>query len=186
MTEQVQKVNSLSSSQLILLFNRLFLEQYNTQLVGGGLEPLYSPPSNDKPAEIIFTRDYFSSALHEIAHWCIAGEVRRAQVDYGYWYAPDGRTEKEQALFETVEVKPQAVEWMFSRACGHQFHLSADNLNGGAGVSNEFRRAVFNQVNQYCTYGQPERAKRFTVALAEYYGQISPFEVTRYSYDDVR
>ncbi len=35
--------------------------------------------------------DFFASALHEISHWCVAGKARREQVDFGYWYCPDGR-----------------------------------------------------------------------------------------------
>ena len=52
---------------------------------------------------IVFTHDYFASALHEVAHWCVAGPERRRLTDYGYWYAPDGRTEKQQMEFERVE-----------------------------------------------------------------------------------
>ncbi len=53
---------------------------------------------------------FYASALHEIAHWCIAGENRCQQVDYGYWYEPNGRSEERQFEFEKVEVKPQALE----------------------------------------------------------------------------
>ncbi len=36
--------------------------------------------------------------------------------DLGYWYAPDGRIEEQQALFEQVEIKPQAIEWLFAKS----------------------------------------------------------------------
>src|SRR3546814_2809228 len=49
-----------------------------------------------------------------VAHWCLAGAARRRQDDYGYWYAADGRDLEQQHLFEQVEVKPQALELLFS------------------------------------------------------------------------
>lgn len=60
----------------------------------------------------------------------IAGEQRRLLPDLGYWYAPDGRTAEQQALFEQVEIKPQAIEWLFSKAFGRKFRVSLDNLTG--------------------------------------------------------
>ena len=56
-------------------------------------------------------------------------------MDYGYWYQPDGRDEQTQAEFEKVEVKPQALEWIFTQSLGQEFFLSTDNLSGG-GASN--------------------------------------------------
>ena len=55
-----------------------------TRLAGGFPEPFYKAPSADAPAEVQFTRDYERSALHELAHWCIAGDSRRLLDDYGY------------------------------------------------------------------------------------------------------
>ncbi len=185
MKEQVQKVNVFDSDQLISLFNCIFLEQYNTQLIGGSDEPLYTPENKSTPAEVIFTHDYFSSALHEIAHWCIAGEPRRQKMDYGYWYAPDGRTKKEQSLFEQVEVKPQAMEWVFAKSCGHKFHLSADNLNSELGVSHNFRRAVYEQVGAYCISGLSSRAGKFSETLADFYQQPSPLDFEKYSLSEI-
>ncbi len=42
----------------------------------------------------------------------------------GYWYAPDGHTQEQQALFEQVEIKPQAIEWLFAQAFGRKFRVS--------------------------------------------------------------
>src|SRR5690606_24572189 len=99
-------------------FNLLFREQERTILCSGAEEPLYQPADNDHDCHIIYsTHDYFSSALHEISHWCIAGKQRRSLLDYGYWYEPDGLTAEQQFLFEQVEVKPQALEWLFTLAC---------------------------------------------------------------------
>jgi elongation factor P hydroxylase len=95
-----------------------------------------------------YREDYFASALHEVAHWCIAGEQRRQQLDFGYWYAPDGRSPEQQGAFEAVEYKPQALEWFFSLACGYRFRLSADNLGMPGGEmpdASEFRGRVCEQ-----------------------------------------
>ena len=62
---------------LIQLFERCFFAEFNTRLEGGAEEPLYLPTTSHDPARILFTRDYFASALHEVAHWCVAGEARR-------------------------------------------------------------------------------------------------------------
>ena len=72
---------------LIALFDQTFITQFNTRLVRGGDEPVYLP-ANATVAyhQVVFAHGYFSSALHEIAHWCIAGERRRLLEDYGYWY----------------------------------------------------------------------------------------------------
>ena len=113
---------SIESEKLTIIsaiFADEFEAKYSTILVGGGSEPLYLPKTSDNlPAKIIYRADYLSSALHEIAHWCIAGKKRLNMQDYGYWYAPDGRSAEQQELFEQSEVKPQALEWMFSVACG--------------------------------------------------------------------
>ena len=74
------------------LFDGLFLASENTCLLQGGAEPVYLPADADHPQNrIVFRLDYAASALHEIAHWCIAGAARRRLIDYGYWYSPDGR-----------------------------------------------------------------------------------------------
>ena len=84
--------------QLIAAFDDCFLETFNTRLVGGAEEPLYLPSTKTLPARIFFRSDYVSSALHEISHWCIAGEKRRDQEDYGYWYETDTRDEANEQL----------------------------------------------------------------------------------------
>ena len=97
---------TLKLTQLVDIFNALFLEEQNTRLQVGAVEPFYQAPKANQPA-VIYSRDnYFSSALHEIAHWCIAGTERRKLEDYGYWYCPDGRTADQQQAFEQVEIKP--------------------------------------------------------------------------------
>jgi elongation factor P hydroxylase len=153
---------------LLPLFERCFFSEFNTRLEGGADEPLYLPAEANQPARIMFTRDYFASALHEVAHWCVAGEHRRRLNDYGYWYAPDGRNSAEQLEFERVEVKPQALEWIFSTACGSRFRVSADNLASGLGASHGFKEAIASQAREYCV-NLPPRPARFVAALADFY-----------------
>lgn len=158
------------SRQLIELFNQTFLASHATCLVGGGCEPLYEPAQSPGALNrIVFTRDYFASALHEVAHWCVAGPERRLLADYGYWYAPDGRTEEQQAEFERAEVKPQALEWLFSEAAGCPFRVSSDNLGSGLGPSEEFLSAIHGQVLNHCEGRLSARVQAFLSALLSYY-----------------
>ncbi len=175
------------------LFERCFYGQYNTRLCGGGAEPMYLPAQNDTTHHrLVYRADYVASALHEIAHWCIAGSERRQQVDFGYWYAPDGRDGQQQRAFEAMEVKPQSLEWIFSEALGIRFRLSADNLNGCNGArdasadGNDFADQVHAQVLRYCHSGLPVRAARFADALANSRGGGNPLLPQRYARDALR
>lgn len=151
---------------LISLFNRTF-EDFNTRLVLGDDEPIYIPAGSETPYhQIVFAHGFFSSALHEIAHWCIAGKKRRLLEDYGYWYCPDGRDAAQQADFEKVEIKPQAIEWAFTEAAGRKFQVSTDNLNGAEPDREGFTKNVAAQLAFYKAHGFPPRAKRFINALA--------------------
>lgn len=149
------------------LFADCFLGEFRTQLEGGGLEPLYFPSADPEksPHRIVYREDYFASALHEVAHWCLAGERRRTLEDYGYWYAGDGRTDDEQIEFERVEARPQALEWIFSEVCGVDFNLSADNLAAGLAPSDAFAGAVDAHRRRYLDHGLPSRAACFLSAL---------------------
>jgi elongation factor P hydroxylase len=131
--------------------NNEVLLAHNARLVGGFSEPFYKTAAGSSLAEVQFTRDYERSALHELAHWCIAGEARRRIDDYGYWYEPDGRTDRQQARFFEVEVKPQALDL--------PFEASVDNLGNTAvdGID-EFKARVDRQCALYAATGLPERA----------------------------
>ena len=133
---------------LILHFNQWF-SHHKVVLVRGDFEPEYFPATNHDPARIQFAHGFLNSALHEISHWCIAGAHRRTLPDLGYWYAPDGRTQEQQALFEKVEVKPQALEWLFARSLLRPFRVSLDNLTGEGGDGAGFKDAVYQQVCNY-------------------------------------
>lgn len=166
-----------NNSDIIAIFNRTFLDSVNTELVLGGDEPIYLPASEKyKQHRIIFARGYFASALHEIAHWCIAGPQRRLLEDYGYWYQPDGRSAEVQAEFEKVEIKPQAVEWILAASCGFRFQVSCDNLSGNCEPDRlGFTLKVREQVLVYLEQGMPERAKTLSDALCQHY-DIAPLQ----------
>lgn len=155
---------------LITIFDACFASDYNTRLVKGDDEPVYLPADNQRFYHAIyFAHGFFSSALHECSHWLIAGEERRKLVDFGYWYMPDGRNAEQQALFQKVEVKPQAMEWVLSVAAGHKFRISIDNLNGAESDTASFKQSVYLQVMEYCKEGLPQRAKIFRNALCTFY-----------------
>lgn len=159
------------ADDLIRLFDAEFAARHNTRLVRGGSEPVYLPADAATPFHrIVFAHGYFTSCLHEIAHWCVAGPERRLQVDFGYWYAPDGRSRDQQRVFESVEIKPQALEWIFSVAAGHRFRVSTDNLSGDGPFDPEsFKRNVQQEVFRRLREGLPERARQFTDALIRHY-----------------
>ncbi|MBQ24256.1 elongation factor P hydroxylase [Alcanivorax sp.] len=157
-----------ASGELEALFRATFFHSYDTLLEGGAAEPVYLP---GHPHRICYTRDYFRSALHEIAHWCVAGPARRQQEDYGYWYAPDGRSADQQAEFSRVEVLPQAYEAIFCAACGHDFRVSLDNLNGDGGDEAAFAVEVKAKAERLLVEGLAERPARWCEALATAYGR---------------
>ena len=141
--------------------------QHPVRLVGGFDEPLYLPATDSRAAEIRFRSDYPSSALHEVAHWCLAGARRRALADYGYWYEAD-RDAQAQRAFESVEARPQALEWVFSRAVGCAFRVSADNLS--IGIGEHFREMIRFEARLF-TIKMPPDGLRFAKALAKLTGQ---------------
>ena len=152
---------------LISLFNTLFSEQ-QVILVRGNGEPEYFPAKDNQPARIEFAHGFFQSALHELSHFFIAGEQRRQLSDFGYWYAPDGRTAAQQQAFERVEIKPQALECLFSLACGRDFQVSQDNLFADFDTSTStFAHDVYQQAKAYITepHTLPRDAKTLLQAL---------------------
>ena len=161
----------MCAQKLIDLFGCAFRHRYQTILVSGGCEPEYIPAGSGHTCHrIIFSHDYCESALHEIAHWCVAGDARRLLRDYGYWYAPDGRTQAQQDEFELVEVKPQALEWVFANACRLKFRVSADNLAAGRGASQAFKQSIVEQAHYFCEQGLNARADLWRRQLAEAFG----------------
>ncbi len=180
--------------QLIQIFNQLFINPHNTCLARcddhGHDEPIYLPASDDfKHHRILFAHGFFASALHEISHWCIAGEQRRLLVDYGYWYEPDGRSADKQREFEQVEIKPQAIEWILSKACGLAFNISTDNLEGDAQAIAAgralFAENVVKQVKIYLLNGLPERADVLKQALLDYYQRTKKLDSDQFQMSEL-
>ncbi len=158
------------TKQLISLFNNTFEEQYNVILLSDSDEPDYRPCNSDCATNVInFANGYINSALHEIAHWVIAGESRRKLADYGYWYEEDGRDSQQQMLFQQLEIFPQAVEKAFCEAMSRQFNASIDNL---LSPSNSVQRAQFeadieSKKKQLEIEGFPKRAEQFLGVLTK-------------------
>ena len=169
---------------LIKLFERTFYADFNTKVVKGDDEPIYIPANEQCPYhQIIFAHGFYASALHEIAHWCLAGSKRRQLEDFGYWYLPDGRNAEQQAKFEQAEIKPQAIEWALSVACGKAFDVSVDNLNGEAEPDRfAFKAKVWQQVQVYLSQGFPPQAQQLIQALAEYYQVHLPLTLASFQY----
>ncbi len=152
---------------LLSLLNNHYLNGYNTQIIGGFNEPFYQAAIENKPAQIQYSHDYIRSALHELAHWCVAGVERRKQDDYGYWYAEDGRTQQQQNAFYQVEVKPQAIECAFSLLLGVEFEPSVDNLNNEVEGAQSFERSMYQQLVIYINNGFPKRAGEILALIAQ-------------------
>ena len=182
----VEKVSSYHcATRLEMVFARCFAHKNNTVLAGGYDEPLYKPASKAEGSHCLrYREDFFASALHEVAHWCIAGSSRRLQTDFGYWYTPDGRTETQQKAFERVEYKPQALEWFFSIACGFPFQISADNLHGESNNPNAgkaFELNVIQQANTWCRQGLPADGAIFFRALNQEFDTSPDLEALDFS-----
>lgn len=178
----IYSLNSFCCTRLEKVFDDCFSDTFRTRLVGGSEEPLYQPAQVLGEYHTLHYRgDYFASALHEVAHWCIAGAERRQQLDFGYWYAPDGRSDDEQQAFESAECRPQALEWFFSKACGYPFRVSVDNLNQTEVALvdiSAFQHSVLEQALCWQRKGLPQRADFFfnrlycEFALVESPGQV--------------
>jgi len=135
--------NNLNVSDLAQVFDDLFYEKWNTKLEASPSDPIYLPASDDCAYHrVMYYQDFFSSALHEISHWCIAGDERRMQVDFGYWYKPERSKVEEQELFECYETKVQGLEWVLSSAAGKDFYVSCDCFDQSLLDLSRFRKSI--------------------------------------------
>ena len=161
------------------VFNAVFADSMNTVLIGGAAEPYYRPADDKDSRHRIFYRDDFvASSLHEISHWLVAGAERRLLPDWGYWYAPDGRNAAQQAEFEQAEVKPQALEWLLSIACGIGFRVSLDNLSEHAGIGDAFKSCVYEQACVNIRDGVSARVQKVYDALIAEFGGLPLSAIT--------
>lgn len=179
--DSIKTAMSHDYRDLIRIFNHTFYSDYNTKLELGDDEPIYLPADKDVGYHrIIFAHGYYASAMHEIAHWCVAGPERRLLEDFGYWYEPDGRTEAVQAEFEKVEIRPQAYEWILSMSAGFPFTVSCDNLNGDFEPDRlAFMHKVHAEVGKIFEQGLPLRVKMLSDALRSYY-QIAELDYSMF------
>lgn len=175
---------AFTNTQVEQIFNSRFSSSHNICLLGGFDEPEYIPSSLVSAAQIRYKLDYVQSALHEVAHWCVAGAKRRAQLDYGYWYVPDGRDADQQKAFFLVESRPQALEWLFSSVAGLTFRPSVDNLNLQGGIAEPLPSFFVEQMRKYAieylSSDSLARSSQFIRALQNSSGEplISASEIT--------
>ncbi len=140
---------------------------HGTQLQGGAQEPLYEPAVDGSPARLWYREDFAASALHEAAHWCVAGPARRRRVDFGYTYSPPPRTAREQAAFFRAELKVQALESLFADAAGLPFRASADNLEADVRDFEQRVLAAKAATQVWLSTSADGRARLFAAALAD-------------------
>ncbi|HCY04275.1 MAG TPA: diaminobutyrate--2-oxoglutarate aminotransferase [Gammaproteobacteria bacterium] len=170
----------MNAAQIVQVFDQCFAQSHATRLVGGGAEPLYLPIAGSDSAQLIFRADYAASALHEVAHWCLAGSVRRRKTDFGYCYIQPPRSSTEQAQFYRLELRSQSLEWHFSQAAGLVFTISTDNFSEDGAVDSdilELEKNFSRQLSQQHELTQAwlgtfsgRRAARFIEALSQAHG----------------
>jgi elongation factor P hydroxylase len=148
-------------------FERCFAATAPVRCLGGANEPLYRPATAAHPAELVYREDFAASALHEIAHWCVAGARRRQLPDFGYRYLPPPRTAAEQARFLRWELMPQALESLFADAAGIAFRASFDDVEDQhVGLRQPFLDSLALRRKALVT-AMPPRAERFLKALRQ-------------------
>ena len=133
----------MNSETISDLFNNTFEKKYRVRLIGGAAEPIYLPPTDKKTGAICFREDFVSSALHEVAHWCLAGRDRREMVDFGYEYISPPRDEVAQKIFLQAEARVQGLERLFSEVSGVSFSASLDNLDCDELTTKKMPKLVF-------------------------------------------
>ncbi len=154
-----------TAARIVRVFNAEFFKSHRTLMAGGASEPLYEPAVGSKPARIAFTYDYPASALHEAAHWCIAGIKRRRLRDYGYAYVPGPRDARQREDFFVAEADVQALEAIFAQTCGVRFVVSADDFDAPPAELVRFAAMVAERAVVRAAK-LPARAQRFHDALA--------------------
>jgi elongation factor P hydroxylase len=159
-------VRRVDAEGIASLFTACFSVSHRTVMEGGAAEPLYLPARDDQPARVLYTRDHVASALHEAAHWCLAGPGRRRRLDYGYWYESPPRSTGRQEAFFAAELQTQALERIFCTAAGVQFRISADNLDGEVADVAGFDARVRSLAGQLVADGLSGRAQTFVRALS--------------------
>lgn len=81
-----------------------------------------------------------------------------------------------------MEIKPQALEWIFSEAAGVKFKVSADNLAMGNQINTIFQANIQQQVFTYLDQGLPTRADQFKNILLQFYQQTKILKKSLFNY----
>ena len=155
-------MRALSHSEVAAVFNCTFSD-HSVVMHGGYREPMYIPGMD--VAEIRYTLDHTASALHEAAHWCIAGRRRRRNTDYGYFCEPPPRSGMHRVRFEDVEIEAQSVEVLLAEAAGSQFQPSADDVDVPLFLLEAFSSRILERARERRQVGLPKRADKFRAAL---------------------
>ena len=156
----------MRDTDIAACFNRCFGHSRQVRMIGGALEPLYLPAAEGRLAELYYREDFAASALHEAAHWCIAGHRRRLQMDFGYHYEAPPRSKAGQQRFFSLEIRAQALESIFTRAAGLEFRPSADNLEADLTVFSAALENARHDMKHWLHNSKDTRALQFCDALA--------------------
>ena len=160
---------SLDAAAIARVFNATFALEYHVALAGGASEPRFLPEPAPHRSLLCFREDFAASALHEAAHWCIAGPRRRQLRDFGYWYRPPPRQPSQQRAFVRVEARVQALESLFADAAGVPFRASADDPDACA---DQLYQCVLAERSTWLACGLSQRSQRFLQALTKARGEV--------------
>ena len=149
-------------------FNAAFGVSHACVMLGGAEEPMYLPAAAPHRSILRYRQNYARSALHEAAHWCIAGAERRRRLDFGYWYTAPPRQPACQRRFQAVEARVQALERLFSQAAGVPFQPSLDDVTSVTStVLAGFAAEIDQAAARLRRAGLSPRAQRFAEALEQ-------------------
>lgn len=160
----------MKACEIVDRFNDCFACAANTTMIGGAQEPLYLPAATGRRARLLFREDFAASALHEAAHWCIAGRRRLEQRDFGYTYVAPPRNAQQQAAFFLAELKAQSLESIFADAAGVAFWPSADNLDACTERFSARIRASRPALETWLRTSSDARARTFLASLRKSHG----------------
>ncbi len=157
--------NVLNDDELCRVLIELLAEALPDLVIQGGAdEPFYEAAKDGNKAILYFRDNYPRSLLHELSHYCLAGDRRRKLDDFGYWYFPCGRTTEEQIQFEKVEARPQGLEKAMCEAIGINFSPSLDDFSGRPPAIEFLDKLEI--VYQEMIQNPPPTAKKVLIALS--------------------
>lgn len=139
----------------------------NLTIQGDAEEPFYQAPQSGTKAVLYFRSNYPRSLLHEISHYCLAGDRRRNLDDFGYWYSPCGRTAEEQQRFEVVEARPQGLEKALCEIVGIKFSPSLDDFSGRPAAESFLQH--LDLAHQEMLLNPPPTANKVLCGLKDYW-----------------